>query len=189
MMPTSLAGRNDVIAILGVTVSAVSITLLNWPQAAWAIGLGWLMVGIGVSDARRFIVPDCLSLPAIPIGLLAAANLGTHEPSAVLAHVFGMLMGAVSFYSIQQAYVILRARQGLGGGDVKLAATAGAWVGIEGLLSVVLAASLSALAFAISVMVKQKLRKSDRRITGQTAIPFGAFLAPAIWLVYVIDQT
>ncbi len=146
------------------------------------------MIAIAVSDARRFLVPDVLSLPAIPAGLLASVHVSASEPLVVVAHIVGMTLGAASFYGIRQAYVWSRGRQGLGMGDVKLAAVAGAWTGVEGLVLVVLVASLSALAWVAIVILIQTRRQNgaERRLDFQSAVPFGAFLAPAIWIVYVL---
>ena len=60
--------------------------------------LGWAMLAIAVVDARRFIIPDLLSLPSIPAGLLASGRL--LEPSVAeivrIDHVIGMLAGGLA---------------------------------------------------------------------------------------------
>ena len=71
-----------------------------------------------------------------------------------------------------------------GWGDVKLIMAAGAWTGIIGVSYVVLLASVGALAYVglISVI-------GGRKVVASTAIPFGVFLAPSIWVVWVFLQS
>jgi leader peptidase (prepilin peptidase) / N-methyltransferase len=73
----------------------------------------------------------------------------------------------------------LRRREGLGGGDAKLLAAAGAWVGAFALPQVILLAALSALVAA------GILRLAGIRLTAQSALPFGPFLALATWVLWL----
>jgi len=153
--------------------------------AAFSSLLGLVMLAITISDARGFIIPDCLSLPAIPAGLLAAAFLAGPQPwhETVLGHLAGAALGGALLYSVRFAYQAIRNKEGLGLGDVKLATAGGAWTGIEGLNWLLLLACLSALAW---VGVKSTL--SGERIESAAELPFGAFLAPSIWLVWTLQQ-
>lgn len=208
---------------LGSLATVVSFASLALLDAIFAAALGWCMAAISISDARRFIVPDILSLPAIPFGLLASATIGAStindDPMAVgsplaglsigppaLDNLLGMVIAAAAFMLIRSGYRQLRGREGLGLGDVKLAAVAGAWTGIEGFLHIVLLACITALiVISTSILIKYLRptvtkasqtgsarrtvspanKASPMRQTMETAIPFGAFLAPAIWLVYI----
>ncbi|MGI9410098.1 MAG: prepilin peptidase, partial [Hyphomicrobiaceae bacterium] len=68
-------------------------------------------------------------------------------------------------------------------GDVKLAAVAGAWTGLAGTSTVLLLACAAALTFVgIAALI------GKRQLTRQTPLPFGAFLAPAIWLTWALAQ-
>jgi leader peptidase (prepilin peptidase)/N-methyltransferase len=141
------------------------------------------MLAIAYSDARRFIIPDVLSLPAIPAGLLAAPLLDPDRAFSllILEHIIAAAMGGGVLYAIRHVYAMSRGREGLGLGDVKLAAAAGAWTGIAGLSHVLLLACVMALG---SVLLMHALRLKALR--GATAVPFGVFLAPAIWLVWCL---
>jgi leader peptidase (prepilin peptidase)/N-methyltransferase len=66
-------------------------------------------------------------------------------------------------------------------GDVKLAAVAGGWTGIDGLGPSLLLACVLALTFVL-------MYQRTREVTPATALPFGAFLAPSIWLVWVMSR-
>jgi leader peptidase (prepilin peptidase)/N-methyltransferase len=76
-------------------------------------------------------------------------------------------------------YRYARGRDGIGLGDAKLLAAAGAWVGVEALPTVLLIASLSGSVFA-SIL---KLR--GMTLTSETRVAFGPFLALSFWLVWL----
>ena len=142
------------------------------------------MLAIAVVDARKFIVPDVISLPAIPAGLIVAALLdeGYASPSPVLVNLGAAALGGALLYAVRWLYRRYRGREGLGLGDVKLAAVAGAWTGFSGLSQVLLLASLSAIGWVLIANVRDL-----RAIQGSTAIALGVFLAPAIWLVWCVN--
>jgi leader peptidase (prepilin peptidase)/N-methyltransferase len=117
-----------------------------------------------------------LTLPLAACGLavawwLDAASLGEHA--------IGAAAGWLGFWLVARLYSALRRRAGLGGGDAKLMAAAGAWVGWQGLPSVILIGALAALA---AVGVALILR---RPFTSTTPIPFGPFLALGLWVTWL----
>jgi leader peptidase (prepilin peptidase)/N-methyltransferase len=75
-----------------------------------------------------------------------------------------------------------RARDGLGLGDIKLAAVAGAWLELGTAFAVIEIATLSALG---AYFVSGYLRKRPPRATA--FLPFGVFLAPAIWIGWLLE--
>lgn len=77
------------------------------------------------------------------------------------------------------AYRAIRGREGLGAGDAKLMAAAGAWLGWSLLPDVILLAAL------LGILATMLGRIKGRAIDRGTTIPFGPFLAIAIWLTYV----
>lgn len=167
-----------VIAAAAIAIATISLVSLSLPNSVISCLLGWSMLAITVSDARRLIVPDILSLPAIPAGLLATM-LTTYGSGPVLDHLAASALGGAVFYAIRLVYFRLRARHGLGLGDVKLAAVTGAWTGLDGLSLVLLFATAAAMGWILVAHVI-----AGRRLDGASAIPFGAFLAPAIWLTW-----
>jgi leader peptidase (prepilin peptidase) / N-methyltransferase len=172
-----------VIALLAGAVAATSLLLF---EPAWAIVsclLGWTMLAIAVSDAERFIVPDVLSLPSIPAGLIVTRFLAEPEVARalVLEHCIAVVVGVAALYAVKQLYYVWRNREGLGLGDVKLAAVAGAWTGLQGLSYVLLLACVLAIAFVVLTNLRNL-----RSIEGTAAVPFGVFLGPSIWLVWCV---
>lgn len=165
-------------------ISATSFAILTPFPAAIGCVLGWAMLWVTLSDARAYIVPDIVSLPAIPIGLAVLVLLhGWPQSSAlVLEHTLAAIAGAALFYAIRALYQHLRHREGLGLGDVKLAGVAGAWTGWTGWPYVVLAACAGAFCFVILQYLLT--RKSIGRTT---KVPFGAFLAPAVWIIWTLQ--
>jgi leader peptidase (prepilin peptidase)/N-methyltransferase len=180
-----LAGSVAGLATVALVIAAVSFYALAPRTAVVSCMLGWSMLAIAAIDARRFIVPDVLSLPAIPLGLLASGSL--HDPAlpdlVSLDHVIGALTGGAGFWLVREAYWRLRGREGLGLGDVKLAAAAGAWTGWQDLTNVVLVAAATALSLALA---RALLRGTSLSATERIA--FGTFLAPAIWIVWVLGR-
>ncbi|MBV8776471.1 MAG: prepilin peptidase, partial [Alphaproteobacteria bacterium] len=89
---------------------------------------------------------------------------------------------ALAFWLFRLVYRRLRGRDGIGLGDVKLAAVAGLWLDWIAIAVAVDIAALSALA----VVLVQAAR--GRKISVTTRIPFGLFFAPAIWLAWLIER-
>lgn len=173
------------ISALALLVAALSFAGLDVQRALISCALGWTMLAIAVSDMRRFIVPDILSLPAIPLGLIASGYLA-RAPSdhpIVLWHTGAAVLGALGLYAVGAAYRLVRKRQGLGLGDVKLAAVAGAWTGPEGLVRVILVTCVGALTFVLYLGVR-----GGQKPSAATPIPLGAFLAPSIWIMWFAGQ-
>jgi leader peptidase (prepilin peptidase)/N-methyltransferase len=168
------------IAGLGAAIAATSFLIFAWPVALASCLLGWTMLAIAIADARRFIVPDILSLPAIPAGLIVTWLLDDGAGHSLsLEHLGAAALGGALLYAIKELYFRWRQREGLGLGDVKLAAAAGAWTGLAGLGHVLLFASLLAIGYVLMLNARDL-----RSLGATTAIAFGVFLAPAIWFVW-----
>jgi leader peptidase (prepilin peptidase)/N-methyltransferase len=147
-------------------------------QVWLAAGLGWALLAIAAADARAMVVPDLFVLPLTLAGLAATAWLA---PDRLASHALAAVGALALFFAIRFGYRRLRGREGLGLGDAKLMAAAGAWLGPEPLPIVVLAAALAALA------VTGLRQWREGRIDPAAPVPFGAYLAPAIWLVWLAD--
>ena len=172
--------------VFGAALIALYSVLVFDGATAWlSCGLGWAMWAITLEDARRFIIPDVLSLPAIPAGLLATGWLWGFQGAeiVVLEHALAAIVAGFGLWLLRAVYARLRGFEGLGLGDVKLAAVAGAWLGLQHVWTAVLLACLGAF------LVLGALKLFNRSgLSPTTAIPFGAFLAPAIWLTWCMLQ-
>jgi leader peptidase (prepilin peptidase)/N-methyltransferase len=162
------------LAALGVAVWA----LLAVPRTdVWLTCLfGWTLLTLGWIDLRTTKLPDVLTLPLLVTGLAATA---VSDFDALLDHVAAAALGFGALFGIARAYRWLRGRDGMGLGDAKLFAALGAWLGLRDLPAVLLVAFCLALMAAIIASV------GGGRMKAVAAIPFGAFLALAGWLIWL----
>ena len=118
-------------------------------------------------DIDHKIIPDIISLPGIPIGLVASFALPTvtFKDSAI-----GLLIGGGSLWFVAWAYNLIARRDGMGGGDIKLLAMIGTIIGWKGVIFTIFAASTVGSCVGIAVML---IKGKDMKF----AIPFGPFLS------------
>jgi leader peptidase (prepilin peptidase) / N-methyltransferase len=181
---TSRGALAVVVTLVG-AIAAVSFYLFDPQRAVVSCLLGWSVFAIAIYDARNLIIPDVLSLPLIPAGLIAVWVLDDvdNERALVLEHLAAAIAATVLLYGVRQAYYLWREREGLGLGDVKLGAAAGAWTGLQGMSNVLLLACVLAISY---VALLGLYKKSS--ISGATAVPFGVFLGPSIWIVWCVNS-
>ncbi len=142
----------------------------------WGCVLGWGLLAIAVIDWRHFVVPDLVVLPLAGLGLGMAAAM---FPDRLIDHALAAVGGYAAFRMIGLAYTAVRKREGLGIGDAKLLAAAGAWVSWTGLASVV----IWACGLAVAVLLGQMC--FGKRLSAADRIPFGAYLSAGTWLVWL----
>lgn len=142
----------------------------------WAsCGLGWTLLALAAMDLRHMILADWL---VIPLGLAGIA-VGLAVGIQPLDHVIGALAGFTVFFAVAVGYRRLRGRDGLGHGDVKFFATAGAWVTWLGLPTVVLWAVFSAFVTLAALMAV------GCRVDSRQPFPFGPHLCLGLWLTWL----
>ena len=127
-----------------------------------ALVLAAALVAVTGIDLDHQIIPDVVTLPGIAAGL--AFSLITGQPRWTDA-LIGVLVGGGIFFLI-----IVASRGGMGGGDMKLAAMLGAFLGWRSLLVAILAAVLAGGILAIALLALRRRGRKD-------AVPFGPFLA------------
>ena len=133
--------------------------------------LGVVLARLSYIDIRTFRLPDAYTLPLIVAGLV----LNTVWSGAIpFEHVAAASAGYLIFALIGSAFFWWRGIDGLGLGDAKLLAAAGAWIGLRGLPVVVLVAAIGGIVAAL-------LTASDRN----TRIAFGPWLALGFFVVWV----
>jgi leader peptidase (prepilin peptidase)/N-methyltransferase len=131
-----------------------------------------ILLGIALTDAREYIIPDEFSLGGLVIGILFSLAGGFAGVSTAL---LGAAVGFGVLWLVGVAGTKMFKEEAMGGGDIKMMAMVGAFVGWQGvLLTIFLGALLGTLVFVpLSVVGKKKL------------VPFGVFLslgAAATWL-------
>ena len=161
----------------------VSLVVAPGPDGLLGALLGALMLAIAAIDARRYIIPNELAGAAFVLAMGRAGLVGPDAGSAAVLLAIGRALAvALPFLALMIGYRRWRGRDGLGLGDVKLAAVAGTWLSFVTVFAVVELATLSALA---AYLVSGYLRKRPLRATA--LLPFGLFLAPAIWIGWVAE--
>jgi leader peptidase (prepilin peptidase)/N-methyltransferase len=122
-----------------------------------------------VIDIHHQIIPDVISLPGIIAGLVFSffSTTLTWQSSLI-----GIAIGGGVLYAIALGYFLIRKIDGMGGGDIKLLAMIGAWLGWQSLPFVIFASSLGGTIVGLIAMAYQKKG-------GRTRIPFGPFLSIA----------
>lgn len=145
--------------------------------AAWKFGpnpatLAWcgalaLLVSMALIDLDTKYLPDDLTYPLLWGGLIAAA-LGWTIPLPTA--LWGAVAGYVPLWLIATGFALLMKRQGMGGGDLKLLAALGAWLGWQAILPIILIASIVGLCVNVPRMVLGRHGRFQQ-------YPFGPFLA------------
>lgn len=145
------------------------------PQQLWLdCAFGWTLLALAWIDYESLRLPDALTLPLIPAGLLATSWL---QPDLTTDHALAAALAYSFLRLVALAYRHLRHREGLGQGDAKLLAALAAWTGLEALPQILLLAALLGLAAALT------LRLRGRPLSATTQIPFGPCLALAGWII------
>jgi leader peptidase (prepilin peptidase)/N-methyltransferase len=162
---------------------AIWVSVAVAPGMSGVMGAALAVISLAIAgvDYRQMIIPDELNASALLAGLVAAGLKSPTSPfnAIVEAVVRAITMFAV-FFVFRSLYRRLRGVDGMGLGDVKLAAAAGAWLDWSQLPIAVDIAALSALAGALFA------RLGGREFTMTARVPFGLFLAPSIWLCWAL---
>ncbi len=162
-----------------------TVALVPDSRGLWGAGLAVLMVAIATVDARLFIIPDELTAAAVALGLAYAAVQDSDIWLEAVA--WSLLRGAVPallFFGVRAGYRRWRGREGIGLGDVKLAAVAGVWLDWPTIPVAIEIAAVAAIGTYLTMHFC--FRRPVRRTT---RLPFGFFLAPAIWLAWIAETT
>jgi len=125
------------------------------------------LIVITVIDLYHQIIPDGISLPGIGVGLLTSLVL---PQITFFNSLTGVLLGGGSLFLVATLYEWIFKREGMGGGDVKLLAMIGAFLGWKAVILTILLSSLIGSITGILIMI---LRGKDFKY----AIPFGPFLS------------
>jgi leader peptidase (prepilin peptidase)/N-methyltransferase len=172
---------------------------LGWLTSAWHFGaslealrvatFGTVLLGIGITDAKTYLIPDGFTVSGLVLMLgFALANVFIGESSrfAPLWPAFlGACAGAGAITLIGWIAEVIMKREAMGFGDTTLMAVVGAAVGIEkSLLTIVAGAFVGAVTFVLIVGPILRVRAARRQEAfAYPEVPFGVFLAPAALLV------
>jgi leader peptidase (prepilin peptidase) / N-methyltransferase len=136
-----------------------------------------LIVAAAVIDLRHFIIPDVLNLTLLASGMGASFFSGVVDPVSAVSAV---IVGAVMMRSVQIVFRMRRGYEGLGTGDVKFVAAAGAWTGIEGLAPALVVAAAVGLLYVLARYCLADHGDRSTRIAFAPALGVGTFIIVAM---------
>jgi leader peptidase (prepilin peptidase)/N-methyltransferase len=128
-----------------------------------------VLIVIAFIDFDHQIIPDVLTIPGIPVFFLLAVFV---VKVPWLEALIGLLIGGGVLFAIAFVYELLTKREGMGGGDIKLLAMIGGFLGWKSLIFILLFSSFSGVIVGITAMI---IKKQDTKY----AVPFGPFLSAA----------
>lgn len=131
------------------------------------------LVVITFIDLEHQIIPDVISLTGIPLGFVSSFFISDLYHEGMLlgweSSLIGIAVGGGSLWLVASGYELFTKKEGMGGGDIKLLAMMGAFLGWPAIPFVIFVSSLIGSVIGIIVMLAQK---KDSKL----AIPFGPFL-------------
>jgi leader peptidase (prepilin peptidase)/N-methyltransferase len=130
-----------------------------------------ILLGIGITDARHYLIPDEFTWGGLGLGL-ALSLVGGWQ--GFLQAVIGAAVGFALLYAVGEAGRWLFKEEAMGGGDVKMMAMVGSFVGWKGVLLTIFAGAL----LGTLIFVPLSLRK-------KRLVPFGVFLAVGAAVAFV----
>ena len=140
-------------------------------QALAAAILGTSLIGIAVTDARHFLIPNEYTLGGLVIGLALSVAGGV---DGLVNALLGAAAGFALLYAVAQVGHWAFKEEAMGGGDIKMMAMVGAFVGWKGvLLTVFLGALIGSVVFLPLTLKRKRL------------VPFGVFLAVCAAVAFV----
>ncbi len=177
---TKISHRYWFVELLTAILSTLVVLKFGWSaQTVAALILTWWLIVIAFIDIDTMLIPDQLSLPLIWLGLIVnLKGLFVPPEQAILGAVLGYLI----LWSIFHLFRLLTGKEGMGYGDFKLLAAAGAWLGPKALLLVLVLSSIAGAVIGIAQLLLSRHKKSQ-------PFPFGPYLAIGTWIALMYGDT
>ncbi|OQA91970.1 MAG: Leader peptidase PppA [Elusimicrobia bacterium ADurb.Bin231] len=141
--------------------------------------LGMYLLIIAFIDINLRIIPDVLSVSLLCIGIISSF-LNARINYSIISSIIGMLFGGLTMYIISAVGEKIYKKDVIGGGDIKLIAAGGSFVGSDIQYALLLSCFIGAFVGIIIVLFKKK-KMTD-------FIPFGPYISLGIILVYLFPQ-
>jgi leader peptidase (prepilin peptidase)/N-methyltransferase len=161
----------------GLTVTGIGMAVFSF-----------LLLGLAVMDAETMRLPDAFTLPGIALGILYSVFLPADQPIDRLWHagasILWAALAALLLLLIRWLYYLVRHKEGLGLGDIKLLAMIAAWLGPAPTILTLLLGALATALFGILAVALSR----GRRPFASTRLPLGSVLcAAAIYTLFAGD--
>ncbi len=157
---------------------------LVWAAAVWHYGIGLnaitaavfgtILLGIAITDARHYLIPDEYTWGGLVLGLLLSFRGGV---DGLIEAGIGAAVGFGLLYLVAVIGEKVFRKEAMGGGDIKMMAMVGAFVGWKGVLLTIFGGSLLGTIIFVPLSLKEK-----------RLVPFGIFLAAAAAIVFVVGE-
>jgi leader peptidase (prepilin peptidase)/N-methyltransferase len=161
-------------AAVGILWLAAALAYGATLHALAAAVFGTILLGIAVTDARHYVIPDEFTWGGLALGLLIALAGGAQP---FLQALLGAAVGFALLYGVAVAGAWLFKEEAMGGGDIKMMAMVGAFLGWQGVLLTLFSGALLGLLIFVPFTLKKK-----------RLVPFGVFLAMGAALTFVFGD-
>jgi len=166
-----------------VEILTMLVFLLHWWVFGWTVLLAvrvlfaCALIALFAIDLEHHLLPDKITLPGIAAGLI----LSIIVPPGIVDAILGAILGWVVLWGIGEAYFRYSGQEGMGGGDVKMLAMIGAFLGWKLVLVTLVLSSVTGALIGMAVIAA---RRGDMKY----ALPYGTFLAAAALLASLMGD-
>ncbi len=168
-----ISARYPVVESLTAVLSVVvAVRFGATPVTVAMLILTWSLVALAIIDIDHQLLPDSITLPLLWLGLIINSG-GLIVP--LEQSVWGAILGYLSLWSVYWGFKLLTGKDGMGYGDFKLLAAAGAWLGWKALPVIIILSSFAGAVIGLCLIL---IMGRDRNVP----IPFGPYLAIAAWM-------
>ena len=159
--------RYPIVELITAVVFVAHYFVFGWtPLLAVRLLFAASLVALFAIDLEHHLLPDVITLPGIVVGLVASVFL----PPGLVESLIGMLIGGGVLWLIGEAYFRYSGEEGMGGGDVKMLAMIGAFLGWKLVLVTLVMSSVAGSVLGLAII-------AIKRGSMKYALPFGTFLA------------
>jgi leader peptidase (prepilin peptidase)/N-methyltransferase len=150
----------------------------SWATAAYGLLYSALLVVAG-TDLTHKIIPNVITFPGIVVGLISAATI---LPQGFVNGLIGLLVGGGILWFLAWVSPYLFGKEGMGGGDIKLLAMIGAFLGWKPALMTIMVGSVLGALVGVTLIGARVIKREDY-------IPFGPFLVVGAVVALFFGQT
>lgn len=144
------------------------------------LAVSYVLIALAMIDFDHLILPDQLTIPLVWAGvIIALLEVG---PISISSSIWGAVTGYLSLWSIYWLFKLFTGKEGMGYGDFKLFAAAGAWLGWQYLPVTALLAAVFGLIGGI-INLKQQNQNLNQ------AFPFGPYIAISFWIMLIWGES
>jgi leader peptidase (prepilin peptidase)/N-methyltransferase len=159
--------RYPIVEILTMLMFLLHLWLFGWSALMIVrVAFATALIALFAIDLEHHLLPNAITLPGIVVGLIVSLVL----PPGIVDSILGTLLGGGVLWAIGEAYYRYSGQEGMGGGDVKMLAMIGAFLGWQSVLLTLVLSSFSGALIGIALL-------ATSRGSMRYALPFGTFLA------------